>query len=338
MAELTPLFMDVNDVYSGDELGLPYRDIVSEGVVNPAGGGLLVSEKAGGANLSVDVAIGSCWVKGDTDTLRQPTYRCLNDAVVNKGITPDGTNPRRVRVVAQVTDQTFTGSGRKWEILAIHGTPAGSPTLPALPDSAISLADILVAAADTAITNGEITDLRSAAAFGGSSVAKRIILTPGAAALPDGSSGNLAPGLSRRQGTEANPKKHFFTLDFDGAGAKEHAWWTFPLPQDYISAGTLRILWQANATANSCKWQARIAATTAGDADTHLEHAGSSLATVTTATNATEARRGNSSIITLNTDSMAPGDLVTLLLMRDSVDAADTLTVDAEVTGVILEY
>lgn len=165
-----------------------------------------------------------------------------------------------------------------------------------------------------------------------------IPLPPGAAILPDGSTGNAAAGLTRRQGTEANPKKHFLTLDFDGAGATEHAWWSFRLSSNYSSGGTLKIQWMANATSGACKWQARVGAVTPGDADTPLEHAQAAAATVTTTTNGTEARRLNESSITLTMDSAAAGDWISLVLLRDSADASDTLTVDAEVLMVDFEY
>lgn len=163
-------------------------------------------------------------------------------------------------------------------------------------------------------------------------------LPPGAAILPDGSASNLAAGMSRRQGTEANPKKHFLTLDYAGATNVEHAWWAFRLPADYVSGGTLKILWMANATSGNCKWQARVGAITPADADTPLEHAQAAAATVTTAANATEARRLVESAITLTMDSAAAGDLIFLALLRDPTDAADTLTVDAEVIAVTFEY
>lgn len=165
-----------------------------------------------------------------------------------------------------------------------------------------------------------------------------INLSPGAAVFPDGSASNLGAGLSRRQGTEANPKKHFLTLDYDGAGALEHAWWTFVLPGNYASGGTLDIYWQANATANAVKWQARVGAVTPDDADTPLEHAQAAAATVTTNVNATEARRLTKSSITLTMDSAAAGDVIFLVLLRDSADAADTCTVDAEVLGAVFSY
>ena len=165
-----------------------------------------------------------------------------------------------------------------------------------------------------------------------------INLSPGAAVFPDGSASNLAAGLTRRQGTNADPKRHFLTLDFDGAGALEHAWWTFKLPGNYASGGTLVIQWMANATTNDVKWQAKVGAITPSDADTPLEHANAAAATVTTTVNATEARRLNTSSITLTMDSAAGGDMVSIVLLRDSADGSDTMTVDAEVINCEFQY
>jgi hypothetical protein len=342
MAERTPLFMDVDSTYSGDELGLPYRDIVREGVVGVVDGSLKVSQRAAGANLSVDIAPGACWVKGDTTPAFQPTYRCYNDAVVNKGITPDPTNPRVVVILAQVTDEGFTGTGRKWEIVALHGTPAGVPAPPAVPASALQIGLILVPAAAVTITNADILDSRREAVsgFGGGT----IHLLPQDATMPDGTAGNLAPGLTTRTGTEANPKKRFQTLDFDGAGNLETAWWTFAMPAHYHSGGGgLHILWMANATTGSVKWQAKISYTahSPGAADTPIEHTPVNAATITTAVDTTEARRLNFSTVGFLTDvysdSLRAGGLVTIGLYRDSADAADTMTVDAEVIAVSFE-
>ena len=165
-----------------------------------------------------------------------------------------------------------------------------------------------------------------------------IELLPGAALFPDGSANNLAAGLTRRQGTEADPKKHFLTLDFDGAGAMEHAWWTFVMPGDYASGGSLDIYWIANATANAVKWQAKVGAVTADDADTPLEHAQAAAATVTTNVNTTEAYRLTKSTISLTMDSAAAADVVFLTLLRDSADGADTNTVDASVLSCMFSY
>lgn len=165
-----------------------------------------------------------------------------------------------------------------------------------------------------------------------------LLLTPGAAVMPDGSATNLAPGMSRRQGTQTGAKTHFLTLDFDGGGNVEGAHWVFRLPTDYASGGTLRIQWMTNATANAVKWQAQVGAITPDDADTPLEHAFATAATVTTNVNTTEAYRLTESAITLTMDSAAAGDLIELFVLRDSSDAADTNTADALLIGCAFEY
>lgn len=156
--------------------------------------------------------------------------------------------------------------------------------------------------------------------------------------LPDGSTSNLACGISRRQGTQVGAKTHYLTLDFDGGGNVECAHNIFYMPADYSSGGTLKILWHTPAVAGNVKWQAQVGAITAADADTPLEHAFAAAATVTSAANATEARRLSSSSLTLTMDSATAGDMIELLLFRDSGDAADTCTSDAEVVAVGLEY
>jgi hypothetical protein len=162
--ERTPLFMNLNNVYSGDELALPYRDLVSEGIV---GAGSLEVTQTGTPGLSVNIAAGAAWVEGDTSPDFQPTYRVFNDAVVNKGISPDPSLPRKVLVVAQINDETFAGSGWNWQIVALHGDPNASPVLPDLPDSAIPLAEIDVTAGATSIVTADITDVREPASIGG---------------------------------------------------------------------------------------------------------------------------------------------------------------------------
>jgi hypothetical protein len=172
VAEQTPLYMDISGVYSGDEIGLPNRDLVAEGIV---GSTSLAVTAHGGAN-SVDVAAGACWVTGDTDVNHQPTYRVYNDATVNLGISPDPTNPRIVLVVAQVNDATFVGVNRNWQLVAIHGTPAGSPAVPATPASALPLARILVPAAAASSAAYTITDMR--VSYGIGAAATYIPYTP----------------------------------------------------------------------------------------------------------------------------------------------------------------
>lgn len=161
-----------------------------------------------------------------------------------------------------------------------------------------------------------------------------------AATLPDGSAGNAAPSITRRQGTAANPKRHFLTADFDAA-TDEHLWWAFRVPANYLSGGVVKLLWMANAVTGTCRWAASIGATTPADTDTPLEHAQAAASTVGTATNTTEARRLNESSITLaNLDSVVAGDLIVLVVFRDADGGSgtDDLAVDAELIAVVFEY
>lgn len=166
MAEQTPLFVDTDGIYGADELGLPFRDLIGEGVVEA--GDLAVSQRSTGADMSVDVAAGACWVKGDTDANLQPTYRCYNDDVVNVALdAADATNPRIDIIIAQVNDSTFAGSNKSFVIDKVTGTPAVSPAAPATPDSALLLAQVAVAANAASIVTADITDERVRAATGG---------------------------------------------------------------------------------------------------------------------------------------------------------------------------
>lgn len=158
------------------------------------------------------------------------------------------------------------------------------------------------------------------------------------ARLSDGSTSNAAPQYSLRKGSETAPAKHITTLDFD-ASTQENVTYQFTMPQNYASAPVLRLQWMANATAGSCVWACKLGAVTSGDADTPVEHALATAQSATTATNATEARRLNETTITItNTDSVAAGDLVFLLVYRDAANGSDTLSVDAELIHASLDY
>lgn len=176
MAEITPpLYMDVDGVYSGDEMGLIARDFIGEGVVEA--GDLAVTESSP-ASLNVEVAAGACWVKGDTDANAQPTYRARSSSVVSLAITPDPTNPRKVLILAEVIDSLFAGVTKEWRLRALHGTPAVSPLDPATPASALVLARINVTAADASIIDSQIDDLRPRAQLGGLVQVNRSLIDP----------------------------------------------------------------------------------------------------------------------------------------------------------------
>lgn len=136
------------------------------GGVRAQSGSEMVVSAPGGMNVAV--APGTAWVPG-SDAAGQGSYLVDNPTSTTVAISAaNPTNPRIDRIVADVNDPAFTGSGTPvFSIVVVAGTPAGSPVAPAVPPSAIPLARVAVAAAAVAITAGNITDERTFAVHGG---------------------------------------------------------------------------------------------------------------------------------------------------------------------------
>lgn len=135
-----------------------------EGVIKPTGGALLVTPRAAGANMSIDIAAGRAVIKGD-DEANQGSYRVISTAVENRPVgAPPGSDSRIDLVVARVRDANVTGGvSSDWVIEIIPGAVAPTPVAPAVPATAIPLAQILVAAGTLSIDGPKITDRRTAA-------------------------------------------------------------------------------------------------------------------------------------------------------------------------------
>lgn len=139
---------------------------IRQGVVGS--GDFVASQKAAGANMSVDIAAGGAWIKG-TDVSRQGVYHEVNDAVVNVTgfAAADPTNPRIDQVYLRANDTSIpTGSGDVGSFVIVTGTPTVGATLDnrtgvgAAPPSAMPICDALVPAAATTITTANIRDRR----------------------------------------------------------------------------------------------------------------------------------------------------------------------------------
>lgn len=138
-------------------------------------GDLKVSQRGAGANMSVDVAAGAAFVKGDTGT-RQGIYHLVNDGVVNLAVpAAHGSLPRVDQVIARIFDSSVSGGSDTPTLSILQGTATASaqcadPTAAsyragaaALPSDAIRLADIHVPATDTTITDNQIANRRQMA-------------------------------------------------------------------------------------------------------------------------------------------------------------------------------
>lgn len=112
-------------------------------------------------NMTVAIAAGWGAVIGTTQA-NMGVYQFYNDASTNVTITTaNPTNPRIDRVVATISDAYYSGLLNQVAFSVVAGTPAASPSAPAIPANSISLATIAVAAGATSITAGNITDTRS---------------------------------------------------------------------------------------------------------------------------------------------------------------------------------
>lgn len=113
--------------------------------------------------MSVSVAAGWGAIVGNYTT-NMGVYQFYNDAATTLTVTAaDVTNPRIDRVVATINDAYYSGLLNNVTFTVVAGTPAASPTAPAIPTNSISLATIAVAANATSIVNANITDTRVSA-------------------------------------------------------------------------------------------------------------------------------------------------------------------------------
>lgn len=133
-----------------------FRHLTGDGVIDGELNEFAVSERAAGANMSVDVATGRCFIRGHWGELTTLANVAISAA--------HATLARIDRVVLRADFSLNTLS-----VEVLEGTPAASPSAPALTQSSsrweISLAQISVPAADTAIGTAQITNERTIMGF-----------------------------------------------------------------------------------------------------------------------------------------------------------------------------
>ena len=165
MALSRPIWLQ-NQTYSA-RLDRTFADVLfTEGIINPGGGDFEVSDRATGPNNTTDIAVGIAVVEGDDET-SQGKYVVRNDAVVNLPFGPAPTSDARIDLVILEINDATAGNLRTPADLAnlrvIQGTPAVTPVVPAVPATAVALAEVLRTPGDSFIDNSMITDLRAPA-------------------------------------------------------------------------------------------------------------------------------------------------------------------------------
>lgn len=131
--------------------------LASRGGVRLTGVGTPLAVSAG-SGMAVAVAVGQCFIpaaSGDSGGLYQLTLDTGGSLTV---ATSNPTNPRIDLIVAQVVD--VGSSSTTYTVNIITGTPGSSPAVPATPAGALALAKVLVPAASSSVSGGNITDLR----------------------------------------------------------------------------------------------------------------------------------------------------------------------------------
>ena len=179
-----PLYLNARTlVYTAQELRKPLDDgVIGNGCADADS--FRIRQRAAGANMSVDCMTASvlnrAYIRGQSVT-DQGRYRVdfVNATPLNLDVaTADGANPRIDSVYLCVEDAQHVGGNSQATVRMVTGTPTGGATLDnrtgigAAPAnmSSILLADILVAASDTSITNAEIRDRRPMGILGGNPI------------------------------------------------------------------------------------------------------------------------------------------------------------------------
>lgn len=165
-----------------------------------------------------------------------------------------------------------------------------------------------------------------------------IMLTPGAATLPDGSASNAGAALQRVKSSATAPGIYALQLAYD-ADTEEWACWQFRMPADYASGLAAKVQYKmASATSGDVVWDVRVSATSDGDSQDvdAQDFAAANTATVTVP--ATTGHLDEASITLANADSVAAGDFVVVRVARDATSESDTASGDAELLAVTVEY
>lgn len=132
--------------YSTLDAVAPWASMLADGVFDKYSGALDVSAHSP-ANLSVDVAAGSCVKSG---------YYVKSDATENVAIASNTSGYNRIDSIVVDVDTTNKVS----TIMVVQGTPSSSPVAPTLTGTKLLLANVLVGNNVSVLDDNVITDMR----------------------------------------------------------------------------------------------------------------------------------------------------------------------------------
>jgi hypothetical protein len=161
MAELNPPSWLQNRTDHSAATDRALSDALTSGSAVVGINDLKVSQRAAGANMSVDVAGGLAFIEG-TESATQGAYVVRADSTaINVTIAASNpTLPRIDLIVGKVQDAFYSGATNAWSVVAVTGTAAAGPVAPPAPNNAIILAQVSIAANAASVVNANITDKR----------------------------------------------------------------------------------------------------------------------------------------------------------------------------------
>lgn len=158
MAEINPPAWQENASNRARQARLIATALVSSGAWTT--GDMVVTAPGGSMNISISA--GGVYVPNST--AGHGSYACYNDAPVSRTLANGGGANRTDLIVARVRDTFYGDATNAWDVFVVDGT-TGAPAVPATPANSYALARVAVNAGVTSITNVNITDVRSTAAF-----------------------------------------------------------------------------------------------------------------------------------------------------------------------------
>lgn len=151
---------------AGDVTRLETIFLTQEGVVGETGDDLKV-EAQDTPDMTVKVNPGSCFVLRDaysSNTNELKFWKVVVDANTNVTIPTSDPSDARIDLICVKVDTGASPDATASNVATlvnVEGTPAGSPSAPAVPNNHLKLAEVSVPASDTTIESGQITDYRT---------------------------------------------------------------------------------------------------------------------------------------------------------------------------------
>lgn len=179
--------------------------LASEGVLDANASGDFEAS-ADGTNMQIDVLKGVAYVKNDAWVKATSTtkfWRVESDGT--EIVTLDAADASQDRIdliILQVNDAAVADdeASNVATITKVTGTPAAVPVAPTMPDDAIELAQVEVAASVTTISNTDITDSRLSAKVDGALVTS--VLLENNAELQAKTTGGTAINIAKMNATD----------------------------------------------------------------------------------------------------------------------------------------